>query len=399
LRLWVVLNAGATKSRAWIAWGSAALLALWLGTGRFACGDAFPQQLQVHGGKAIYEAACAACHGTDGEGTPKSSAGFDPPQSFPHFDKCDETTPEFTRDYKAAIRDGGPARGFSTIMPSFSGVLTSAQMDEVIVYLRSLCKESGWPVGELNVPRALVTEKAFPESETVLTTTVNAKGVPGISNELNYERILGKRDQLEVALPFGWVHKETGGMTGGLGDIVIGDKHVLFSRLNANPDGPLYDSTGSILSVQGEVVLATGDQRRGLGAGEPSLGFFAAYDQLLPGQVFVQVQPGIDIPRHTEYGPRSAYLRTAFGKSFAGDGELGRLWSPMLEIIGNRDLTPGAKTDWDVIPEFQVTLNRRQHVRAAMGYRLPINDTAGRPKQVIAYFIWDWFDGGLFEGW
>ena len=29
----------------------------------------------------------------------------------------------------------------------------------------------------------------------------------------------------------------------------------------------------------------------------------------------------------------------------------------------------------------------------------PINDTYGRSKQVVAYFLWDWFDGGLFEGW
>jgi len=382
----------------WMVW-AVQLLALGLGFWRFACGDDLPKQLHVHGGKAIYEAACVACHGARGEGTPTSMAGFEQPDTFPHFNKCDETTPEYTRDYKAVIRDGGPARGFSTIMPSFSGVLTSSQMDEVIVYLRSLCKEPGWAMGELNVPRALITDKAFPESETVLTTTVNAKGAPGISNALDYERVLGKLDQLEVLVPFSWVHKDMGGMTGGLGDLTIGEKHVLFSRLNPNPNGPMYESTGSILSVQAEVTLPTGDQRRGLGAGEPSLGFFAAYDQLLPGQAFIQLQPGIDIPRHTEYGPRSAYLRTAFGKSFAGDQELGRQWSPMLEILGNRDLTPGTRTDWDVIPEFQVTLNKRQHIRAAMGYRLPVNDTAGRPKQVIAYFLWDWFDGGLFAGW
>ncbi|MDB6084900.1 MAG: cytochrome c, class [Gammaproteobacteria bacterium] len=394
-----MVDAGVLRSRAWLAPATISLLALSVGVWHLARSGDLPRELDVHGGKAIYEAACVACHGTRGEGTPQAEAGFDPPSSFPHFNKCDETTPEFTRDYKAAIRDGGPARGFSTIMPSFSGVLTSQQMDEVIAYLRSLCKETGWPVGELNVPRALLTEKAFPESETVLTTTVNAKGAPGISNELVYEQVLAKYDQLEVAVPFSWVHKDTGGMTGGLGDIAIGDKHVLYSHLNANPGGPAYEATGSILSVQGEVVLATGDQRRGLGAGEPSLGVFAMYDQLLPGQVFLQFQPGIDIPRHTEYGPRSAYLRTAFGKSFSGGDDLGRLWSPMIEIIGNRDLTSGTKTDWDVVPEFQVTLNRRQHVRAAMGYRLPINDTAGRPKQFMMYFLWDWFDGGLFEGW
>jgi mono/diheme cytochrome c family protein len=357
------------------------------------------RQVEVHGGKAIYEAACAACHGSAGQGTPQASAGFEQPESFPHFNKCEETSPEFTRDYKAAIRDGGPARGFSPIMPSFSGVLTSRQMDEVISYLRSLCEERGWPVGELNVPRALLTEKAFPESETILTTTLNAKGPPGISNELVYERILAKYDQLEVAVPFGWVHKDGGGYTGGLGDIAIGDKHILYSHLNVSPDMPAYDATGSILSIQGEVVLATGDRKRGLGAGEPALGVFAMYDRLFGKQAFMQIQAGINVPRHTEYGPRSAYVRTAFGKSFAGDGGLGRQWSPMVEFIGNRDLNAGTKTDWDVIPEFQVTLNRRQHIRSAMGYRVPINDTAGRPKQFIVYFLWDWFDGGLFEGW
>jgi hypothetical protein len=272
-------------------------------------------------------------------------------------------------------------------------------MDEVISYLRSLCEERGWPVGELNVPRALLTEKAFPESETILTTTLNAKGPPGISNELVYERILAKYDQLEVAVPFGWVHKDGGGYTGGLGDIAIGDKHILYSHLNVSPDMPAYEATGSILSIQGEVVLATGDQKRGLGAGEPALGVFAMYDRLFGKQAFMQIQAGINVPRHTEYGPRSAYVRTAFGKSFAGDGGLGRQWSPMVEFIGNRDLNAGTKTDWDVIPEFQVTLNRRQHIRSAMGYRMPINDTAGRPKQFIVYFLWDWFDGGLFEGW
>ncbi len=365
----------------------------------YAFGEDLPSLLHLHGGKAIYDAACVACHGANGEGASPAATGFERPESFPHFNKCDETTPEFTRDYKASIRDGGPARGFSTIMPSFSGVLTSPQMDEVVSYLRTFCHEKGWPLGELNLPRALITEKAFPESETIFTTTANVKGAPGIGNELVYERILGESDQLEVAVPFGWSHRDDGGMTGGLGDIAIGDKHILYSRLRADPDRAPYEATGAILSVQGEVVLATGDQRRGLGAGEPSLGFFAMYDQLFPKQVFMQIQSGIDIPRHSEFGPRSAYVRTAIGKSISGDQGLGRLWSPMAEIIANHDLAPGATTDWDVIPEFQVTLNKRQHIRTAIGYRLPLNDTAGRPKQIIAYFLWDWFDGGLFEGW
>ena len=48
-----------------------------------------------------------------------------------------------------------------------------------------------------------------------------------------------------MKVPFGWVHQATEGMTGTLGDIAIGDKHVLYSHLKDNPDGPLSESTGT----------------------------------------------------------------------------------------------------------------------------------------------------------
>jgi mono/diheme cytochrome c family protein len=364
-----------------------------------AIGANLPERLGLKGGRQIYEAACAACHGSNGEGTPTAVAGFDQPDTFPHFNKCDETTPEYTRDWKAVILKGGAARGFSHIMPSFSGALTSKQVDEVIAYLRSLCTEAGWSWGELNVPRAINTEKAFPESETVLTSVINAQGAAGIGSELAYERILGKRDQLEIAVPLEWARQEGGASAGGIGDIAVGLKHVLFSRLQAPGDGPLSDSTGSILSVQGEVLLPTGSTSHGFGSGAPGLGFFAAYDQLFPAQTFLQVQAGVELPLRTTHLARSAFLRTAFGKTFSEGGGSGRLWIPMLEIVANRDLTGAAATDYDVVPEFQVTLNRRQHVRAAFGYLIPVNHTAGRPRQVELYVLWDWFDGGLLEGW
>ena len=356
-----------------------------------------PERLGIRGGKALFQAACAACHGPNGEGTPQSIAGFERPDTFPDFSGCDQSAPEQTRNWKAVIRDGGPARGFSEIMPAYGDVLTSEQMDELVVFMRGLCKEEGWAVGELNVPRALVTEKAFPESETVLTTSINAQGAPGINNELAYERILGKRDQLEVAIPFGWVHKPGGGFTAGIGDIALAIKHVAFAHLD-DPGFRPYNSTGSILSFQAEIALATGNEARGLGSGETTIGLAAAYDRLLPAQVFVQIQGGVDLPFNAEHVPRSAYLRTAVGRSFSGLAEK-RLWTPMLEFLGERDLVSGATTHWDVLPEFQVTLNRRQHVRAALGYRIPLNDTAERSRALMFYFMWDWFDGGLREGW
>jgi hypothetical protein len=34
-----------------------------------------------------------------------------------------------------------------------------------------------------------------------------------------------------------------------------------------------------------------------------------------------------------------------------------------------------------------------------VGLRMPINDRVGRQTQLMVYVLWDWFDGGLFDGW
>jgi hypothetical protein len=47
----------------------------------------------------------------------------------------------------------------------------------------------------------------------------------------------------------------------------------------------------------------------------------------------------------------------------------------------------------------QFTLNTRQHIMANLGVRFPVSNTEGRSTQVIFYLLWEWFDGGLFDGW
>lgn len=346
-------------------------------------------QLQLQTGQQIYEAACIGCHGPHGEGMPKTTVGFEAPKTFPDFTKCDQTAKEFNRDYKAAIRDGGPARGFSPIMPSFRDALTPQQMDLVIQTLRNFCQDrKPWPRGELNFPRALVTEKAFPEDEAVLTTGINAQGAPGLTHEFAFEKRFGVKNQLEVAVPFSFMHQDTGGLFGGIGDIAVGMKRVIFSSLRA----------GNILTLQGEVALPTGNRERGFGTGVTTFGTFASFDQRLPGNSFVQFQGGAHLPAHTDRVPQSVFWRTAVGKSYSYQG-LGRMWTPIMEWVADRDLDHGARTNWDVVPQFQVTLSRRQHIRADLGLRIPATNTAGRPIQVMLYVLWDTADGGLFEGW
>jgi hypothetical protein len=36
---------------------------------------------------------------------------------------------------------------------------------------------------------------------------------------------------------------------------------------------------------------------------------------------------------------------------------------------------------------------------AAAGLRLPVNDKSGRETEFVFYLLWDWFDGGVREGW
>jgi hypothetical protein len=75
------------------------------------------------------------------------------------------------------------------------------------------------------------------------------------------------------------------------------------------------------------------------------------------------------------------------------------LWTPIVEILADRELETGAKTDWDIVSEMQITLNKRQHVRASLGIQTPINNRAGRSTSAVFYLLWDWFDGGLKDGW
>ena len=346
-------------------------------------------ELKLNTGKEIFQAACAACHGPDGKGRPQTTLGFEPPPTFPDFTVCNATTREPDVDWRAIIHNGGPARGFSEIMPSFTEALTVPQIEKVIQYVRGFCRNTSWPRGDLNLPRALATEKAFPEDEAVIQTAINARGAPGLANNLLYERRFGIKNQFELNVPFSFQRQDTRTWFGGVGDLTLGYKRMLASSLR----------TGSIFSVSGEVILPTGNKDRGFGSGVTIFEGFAAYGQLLPKNSFLQFQSGFEAPTHSEDVAKAVYWRTVLGKNLNQGMGLGRLWAPMIEVLADRELATGASINWDVLPQFQVTLSSRQHIRANIGVRVPVNNTASRPVQVIFYLLWDWFDGGLRDGW
>jgi len=338
-------------------------------------------------GAELFAAGCAGCHGPEGAGAPDSTVGFEKPSTYPDFTGCNQTSPEVEANWRAVIHDGGPARGFSPIMPAFRELLTADQITSLVKYIRGLCTDRAWASGELNLPRPLVTEKAFPESEWVMASAVSTGSPHDSTTTLTYERRISARNQIEIAIPFAVAHEPSGGSRTGIGDVGFGLKHVMFSNVS------------TIVSAQGEVVTPTGNADAGLGAGVTVFEGFAALGQRIGSGSFVQAQVGGEFPTDTEKAPKAVFGRMAVGHMLRQDGGLGRMWVPMLELVADRDLEDRAKTNVDVVPEMQVTLNRRQHVRLGAGLQIPVNNRDGRSKQFMCYVLWDWFDGGFFDGW
>jgi len=151
----------------------------------------------------------------DGKGSPSAVVGFDLPlpngHTFPDFTDCATNTVEPLGDWMAVAHRGGPVRALDRRMPAFGDALSEEQIERAVKYLWTFCEDPAWPRGDLNLPRAFFTEKAFPENETVWTTGVTTSGAKGVTNQIVYEHRIGSRSQYEVTVPFGAQQTEPGG--------------------------------------------------------------------------------------------------------------------------------------------------------------------------------------------
>ena len=332
-------------------------------------------------GREIYESTCAMCHGPDGRGgvNPAIENIVKPPD----FTDCAFAAREPDEAFLAVAHNGGPSRGFSPLMAPWGGTFSEEELSLVISHIRTFCTDKRWPRGELNLPRPLVTAKAFPEDEIVVSTAGQSGG---FTTKIHYERRFGALNMVEIILPVSSVDNSSGRSTS-IGDIALEYKRTLAHSMNR----------GNIFSLTGELVLPTGSSSRSLGKGYAVFEPFATFGQVLPGDSFIQAQAGFAFPLESGHDDE-VFWRAAVGKSLV-QGRFGRMWSPMLEILASRPLADGAKTAWDLLPGAQVTLNKRQHVRLAGGVRFPVTDADVRKKSVIVYLLWDWYEGGFLQGW
>jgi mono/diheme cytochrome c family protein len=343
-------------------------------------------------GEQIFVAACATCHAIDGRGSPSSLVGFDLPlpngHGFPDFTDCSINSVEPLADWMAVAHRGGPVRALDRHMPAFGDALSDGQIEQVVKHLWTFCDDPAWPRGDLNLPRAFFTEKAFPENETVWTTAVTTSGAKGVMNELVYEHRIGSRWQYEVKAPFGVQQAVPGGAwSRGLGDVEFALKRTMYAN---------YDR-GSIFAAGGAIVLPTGKEELGLGNGFTIYEPFAMWGQIVGGSGFFQVHAGYEILSNRTVGQNEGFVRTALGFTLARDQGFGRAWTPMLEVLAAKPEDGDA--EWDVVPQVQVSLSKLQHVLLNVGVRIPLNERLERKPQVLTYVLWDWFDGGFFDFW
>ena len=177
------------------------------------------------------------------------------------------------------------------------------------------------------------------------------------------------------------------GWSRGLGDVELALRRTFYAS---------YDR-GNIFAAGAAATLPTGKEDRGLGNGFAIVEPFAMYGQRLGTNGFLQLHAGYEIPSDHSKGQNEAFLRTALGYSLAQDQGFGRLWSPIVEVIAAKPRNGAA--EWDVVPQMQVSLSKLQHVLMSVGVRLPVNEREDRKPQLLTYFLWDWFDGGLFQFW
>ncbi|HJT51403.1 MAG TPA: cytochrome c [Nitrosospira sp.] len=90
---------------------------------------------KIKRGEEVYRKNCANCHGPNGEATPGwRTPGPDGRYPPPPLDGSAHAWHHSTETLEKMIREGGPG------MPAWAGKLTDQQIDDVIVWIKSL-----WP--------------------------------------------------------------------------------------------------------------------------------------------------------------------------------------------------------------------------------------------------------------
>lgn len=318
----------------------------------------------------MWDAWCARCHAKDGSGKVAEPTVTVEPMDFTD---CTVTTPEGDSDWEAVIAKGGPVAGLSSQMPAFGDVLTPAQVAEFVTFIRRFCGETGWPIGNLNLPRPLFAEKAFPENEFIIAPMASHRQDEPVSFELAaiYERRFGKRGQIELVLPFGSVGAAAGSRSSGVSDAELGLKFVL------NPA-----TLNHLVSAGFDLVVPSGRESRGLGGGQAVFEPYVSTATVIGSQTYLQTQFKLELPRTRPWADRAAVYHVYIGH----DAQLlPSTWTFGVELSGEN-------SEVGLAPQIRRGLVKSGALAAAFGVRFPINKREEQGVQWLGYLLWEYLD-------
>ena len=228
-----------------------------------------------------------------------------------------------------------------------------------------------WPRGELNLPRALVTEKAYPENEAVLTTTIAASGPAAMSHGSSTSTGSARATSIEVAVPLAL--QRTARASGSAGSATS-------PSASSTPSSTALDA-GTILSASGRGGPA---DRQGDAGPRQGRHIFEPFVAVRPDPARRRLPAGPGrrraADRHTTAPDDEAFWRVALGKTF-----IQRPLRPHVVADGRAPGRARARTtasrQWDIVPQMQVTLSTAPAHPDQRRRADPLNDAAGATRR------------------
>jgi hypothetical protein len=330
----------------------------------------------------MWTAWCARCHAEDGSGKVIEPTITVEPMDFTD---CKVASAEPDADWERAIAKGGPGVGLSSQMPAFEDSLTPAQIGALAAHLRGFCTDARWPSGNTNFPRPILTEKVFPENEFLLVPAVshlNESPAPSITEATLtaiYERRVGKRSMIEIAVPVVATNSLIA-WTSGIGDVAVAIKHAIYARGNAP----------RIVSVGLEAVLPSGDRFKDHGSGTPIFEPFVSAGAMLRDW-YLQSQFKVELPADRLRADRAMAYNAYVGRDVSAAPDT---WTFGVELHGEVAFPYLGVTSHlaSVTPQVRKGLTGTGALAAAGGVMLPLNKPDAQGVRWVGYLLWEYLE-------
>ncbi|MBK9138683.1 MAG: cytochrome c [Verrucomicrobia bacterium] len=325
---------------------------------------------------AVYQVACAPCHGVSGrvpEGDPMLQHFKNVPADFtdPLFNSREPAS-----DWFLVTKHGGPSLALSSQMPSFAEAFSDEEISALVAYVKQFPEDRGYPPGDLNFFLPIRTIKAFPEDEVVLKMRYqDTDGVGSWRNIVELEKRIGRRHQVTLEL----IH-EIEDDDGSLAEMELGWKTAL------------------TWSLPRQFILSGG----------ANLAFPFAANSQVEAIPYLALGKGLSDSFTLQASARSHVPTERFED---GDFEasaiihcLTTVWPrgvfPAFEVTAKAPFDPG---DGDAVqvsltPQLHFGLSRGGHVRLNTGVEIPVS-RRDYDFRVHAMLIWDFADGWFWKRW